>query len=394
MLPLSRKILTINSGSSSVKFSLYRTGESGEEKILSGKLERIGLERGTFTAVAPDGGVLADEEAVLPSHDAALKKLFGWLSGMAEGAGISAAGHRVVHGGAVYTRAHRVDAGLMAELERLLPFAPEHLPHEIKAINAVAAAFPTLPQFACFDTSFHSTMPEVARTFPLPLNLRDEGIVRYGFHGLSYEYIVSEMRTLERDTGGRMVIAHLGNGVSMSAVKNGVGADTTMGFTPAGGLMMSTRSGDLDPGIIVYLLKEMGMGADEVNELLNKKSGLLGVSGISPAMEDLIGSTDERAKLAVELFCYQARKFIASLCAPLGGIDTLVFTAGIGENSPEARERICAGLEFLGVKIDSDKNSRNAATISGSGCPVTVRVIKTNEELMIARHTRRLLEGG
>ncbi|MDP2689240.1 MAG: acetate/propionate family kinase [Deltaproteobacteria bacterium] len=388
-----KKILTINSGSSSIKFSLYSLERGAEDRLLSGKLDRVGLEGGRLAAFAPDGGALIDTEAEAPGHDAALRILFDWLCERPEGQGISGAGHRVVHGGSVYTRPHRIGPALLDELLRLTPFATEHLPHEIKAIEAVAGRFPALPQFACFDTSFHRTMPEAAATYPLPLELRDEGIVRWGFHGLSYEYIVSKMTETDKNAGGRMVAAHLGNGASMAAIKDGVSVDTTMGFTPAAGLMMSTRCGDIDPGILVYLMKEKGMGADGLNELLNKKSGLLGVSGISPAMEDLLRSTEARAALAVEIFCRQARKFIAALSTVLGGLDTLVFTGGMGENSPEVRRRICEGLEFMGVRVDAGRNEAGAEVISAKGSPVAVRVIKTDEELMIARHAGRLLEG-
>ncbi|MFQ5736429.1 MAG: acetate/propionate family kinase [Thermodesulfobacteriota bacterium] len=387
------RVLTINSGSSSIKFSLYEVSNGCERKILSGRLERIGLGQGSFLAVGPSSGVLADEALDMPGHDAALERLFGWLSSRPEGALIAAAGHRVVFGGPRYDRPHRVDAELLAALKGLAPFATEHLPHEIKAIEAVARVLPELPQFACFDTSFHMTMPQEARTFALPLELRDEGVVRYGFHGLSYEYVVSQMGPLDERCGARMVVAHLGNGASMAAIENGVSVDTTMGLTPTGGLVMSTRSGDLDPGIIVYLLREKGLGAEGLNELLNKRSGLLGLSGISPSMEDLLESGQRRAQLAVEIFCRQARKFIGALSASLGGLDTVVFTGGIGENSPLVRERICAPLGFLGLSVDPQRNGQNAGVISKDGGRVTVRVIRTNEELMIARHTGAMLRG-
>lgn len=244
----TEKILTINSGSSSVKFSLYDTSLEAEVKLLSGKLERIGIDGGTFTALGPDGARICSRKVDLPGHGPALEVLFKWLAERPEGKNIGAVGHRVVHGGTKYTSPARIDPPMMAELKRLLRYATEHLPHEIKAIEAVTRAFPGLPQAACFDTSFHRTMPEAARTWAIPLELRDEGVVRYGFHGLSYEYIVSEMKKLDERAGGRMVVAHLGNGASMAAIRDGVSVDTTMGFTPTGGLVMSTRSGDLEVG--------------------------------------------------------------------------------------------------------------------------------------------------
>lgn len=385
------RILTINSGSSSIKFSLYEKRPSLTLQA-SGRLDRIGLSGGVFLASSPEGLELAKEQASFDRHAAALKTLFGWLS--ERSLSIDAVGHRVVHGGDRYTRPLLIDEGLMFALEKLIPFAAEHLPHEIEAIESVSASFPALPQVACFDTSFHRGMPKAAETFALPNYLKEEGIIRYGFHGLSYEFISEELKAVDPlKSSGKTIIAHLGNGASMCALKDGRSVDTTMGFTPLGGLVMSTRSGDLDPGIIIYLLKNKGMGADEINRMLNKKSGLLGVSGISPDMSDLLRRKDEAgAREAIEIFCYQARKFTGALSAALGGLDTLVFTAGIGENSPEVRERICAGLEFLGVKIDKEKNYANHPVISEDRAAVTVRVMKTNEELMIARQVEEVLK--
>jgi len=387
---MERTILTINSGSSSIKFSLY-SGAS-ETLLLSGRLERIGLPEGHFKALSPEGRPLISKDLAFADHGAALSELFSWINGRTEARGMGAVGHRVVHGGAKYTRPHRIDKKLLDELKGLVPFAAEHLPHEIKAIEAVGSALPGLPQTACFDTSFHRTMPPVATTFSIPAEFRNEGIERFGFHGLSYEYIMEELaKTSPSAAKGRTIIAHLGNGCSMCAVKGGRSVDTTMGFTPLGGLVMSTRTGDLDPGIIVYLLKTRGYGADELNHLMNRKSGLLGISGISPDMADLLSkeSSERRAALAIDVFCYQARKYIGALAAALGGLDSLVFTAGIGENAPEIRERILAGMEFLGLYLDDEKNGENGPVISKG--PVEVRVMKTNEELMIARHTWRVV---
>jgi acetate kinase len=283
-----------------------------------------------------------------------------------------------------------VDAQLLADLRRLVAFAPLHLPSAIQGIEAVAARFPGLPQVACFDTAFHSGMPEVAQRFPLPRDLWQEGIRRYGFHGLSYEYIVA---TLGSAALGRMVIAHLGNGVSLAAVHDGQPRDTTMGFTPAGGLVMGTRSGDLDPGVLTYLMHARNYDADQIEDLVNEQSGLLGVSGISPDMKTLLEQRERepRAAQAVEIFCYQLRKHIAAMSAVLGGLDTLVFTGGIGERAAPVRWEVCLGLAHLGIEVDPERNSAHAEVISTSSSGCKVRVIPTNEDLMVARHTRRLL---
>ncbi len=385
------RVLTINSGSSSIKFSVYDM-EGGEEREVSGRLDRIGLPSGLFEARGADGGILADERLVLADHSEALKKLLLWLKKEAHRP--DAVAHRLVHGGPEFKKISLIDERLVRMLKGLVAFAPEHLPHQIKAIEACKAAYPELPQVACFDTAFHAMMPDAARMYPLPRRFREEGILRYGFHGISYEYIAGELKAMGR--AGRAVIAHLGNGASMCAIRDGQSIDTTMGFTPAGGLMMSKRTGDLDPGVIIYLLKEKGLSPDEVNDLVNHRSGLLGVSGISPDMEDLLSKekTDTRAKEAVELFCYQAKKFLGALVATLGGLETLVFTAGIGENSPAVRERICSGLGFLGIELSPERNSRNEAVISKDESPVKVMVIKTNEELMMARHAKKAVMGG
>jgi acetate kinase len=300
-----------------------------------------------------------------------------------------AVGHRLVHGGPHHAVPERVTDALFNELRSLIPFAPLHLPDEIAGIEAVSSNFPKLPQVACFDTAFHRSMPEVAQRFALPLALRDEGIRRYGFHGISYEYI---MRTLGANPPARIVIAHLGNGASMAAVKNGNPLDTTMGFTPAGGIMMGTRSGDLDPGIILYLLNEKHLDAHQLAELVNHQSGLLGVSGISD-MRMLLERRDTapEAALAVQMFCYQLRKQIGAFTAALGGLDLLVFTGGIGEKAAPVRWETCSGLEHLGIKLERERNDANADTISADNGRCLVRVIPTNEDLMIARHTYDLV---
>ncbi len=301
-----------------------------------------------------------------------------------------AAGHRMVHGGADHVAPERVTPQLLDALRRLIPFAPLHLPGELQSIEAVASRFPDLPQVACFDTAFHRRMGEVAQRFALPRRLWDEGVRRYGFHGISYEYI---MQTLGAPPPSHVIIAHLGNGASMAAVRDGCPVDTTMGFTPAGGFMMGTRSGDLDPGILVYLLRNQHYEADALDRLVNRESGLLGVSAISSDMRTLIEKrgTDSGARLAVEMFCYQARKHIGALAAALGGVDLLVFTGGIGERAAVVRWEICAPLGHLGVRLDPLRNDAHADTISATATGCVVRVVPTREELMIARHTWSVL---
>jgi acetate kinase len=284
---------------------------------------------------------------------------------------------------------------LIEDLKLLIPLAPDHLPDEIKGLEEVHRHFPALPQIVCFDTAFHRRMPEIAQRYALPKSLSMEGLRRYGFHGLSYEYITQELVKVAGASAasGKLIIAHLGNGASMAAIKGGRSLDTTMGLTPAGGLVMSTRVGDLDPGVIVYLLQEKGMTPAAVNNLINHQAGLLGLSGISGDMHDLLAQADTQADagLAVEIFCYQARKFVGALSASLTGLDTLIFTGGIGENSAIIRARICAPLRFLGIVLDEGLNEGNSPIISRIDSRVTVRVMKTNEELMIARHTRDLV---
>jgi len=300
-----------------------------------------------------------------------------------------------VHGGEKHKKPSLITETLIKSLKNLIPFAPDHLPHQIKAIQSLHKLYPKLKQVACFDTSFHRNMPKPAKMFAIPRELYQQGVQRYGFHGLSYEYILSELKQIEIKSAdsGRIIIAHLGNGASMAAVKDGRSLDTTMGFTPAGGLMMSSRSGDLDPGILIYLLKEKHLKIDRLNELINQQSGLTGISGITSDMKVLIEKQkkEPHAAEAIELFCYQAKKCLGALTAVLGGIDLLIFTGGIGENAPEIRERICNQLDYLGIYLDKTLNEQNASVISIKDKPVIVRVIKTNEELMIGRHTRKII---
>src|SRR5215467_5311972 len=377
-------ILCLNGGSSSLKYAVYRIADAGEERVFSGAIEAIGAEGGRAWLRAGDR-VLSDEKGAFPDHTEAVKTMFAALKtqGVAK---LAAAGHRIVHGGPKFIAPQQIDDRLKAALHELIPFAPLHLPSQVAMIEAVAAHFPDLPQVACFDTAFHSRMPEVAQRFALPRKLWEQGIKRYGFHGLSYEYVVSK---LGAELGQRAVIAHLGNGASMVALREGVSIDTSMGMTPTGGFMMGTRSGDLDPGVLLHLLGA-GYSAEKLEGLLNHEAGLLGVSGQSSEMKALLEKrkTEPAAALAVQMFCYQARKFIGAFAAALGGLDTLVFTGGIGEHAATVRAEICSGLHYLGVALDGAANNRNAEVISATGSRCVVRVVETDEDLMIARHTR------
>ncbi len=390
----SNLILTINSGSSSIKFALYHM-EKDETAVLSGNIAGIGLGSGILHVKDARGKTVIEEHLQPLDHSMALQKIIRWLKSRLPADHFDSVGHRLVHGGNRFSRPHLITPDLMEVLEKLTPFAPDHLPHEINAIKAFQDSYPGIRQVGCFDTAFHRNMPAVAQIYALPGDLRQQGVLRYGFHGLSYEYIMGELRKEAgaEAAGSRIVLAHLGNGASMAAVKGGESMDTTMGFSPAGGLVMSTRSGDLDPGVLVYLLKEMALDVPAVNRMVNKEGGLLGVSGISADMQDLLDqeARNQRAAEAVELFCYSTRKFLGALAAVVGGLDTLIFTGGIGENSPPIRWRICAGMEFLGLHLDANRNNENHPVISTGHSPVTVRVMKTNEELMIARHTDHLI---
>ena len=387
-------ILTINCGSSSIKFSLYVLGET-ERLVLEGELARIGLSQGFFQAKDQAGHQVTAQKLDLPDHGAAFKTLFAWLEGHEIGSQLHGVGHRLVHGGPAHVKPQLLSSALIEDLKLLIPLAPDHLTDEIKGLEEVLRHFPALPQIVCFDTAFHRRMPEIAQRYALPKSLSTEGLRRYGFHGLSYEYVTRELVKVAGASAasGKLIIAHLGNGASMAAIAGGRSLDTTMGLTPAGGLVMSTRVGELDPGVIVYLLQEKGMTPAAVNNLINHQAGLLGLSGISGDMHDLLAQAGSQADagLAEEIFCYQARKFVGALAASLSGLDTLIFTGGIGENSAIIRARICAPLRFLGIVLDKGLNEGNSPIISRIDSRVTVRVMKTNEELMIARHTRDLV---
>jgi acetate kinase len=394
----ARRLLTINTGSSSLKAALYRLREDTTEKPeLRAEASRIGGQGGGMRLADDRGETLDERRDDLPDHAAALDALMSRLRdrGLDRDDLLAAVGHRIVHGGDRHREPQRVAPGVVADLRALVPIDPNHLPQAIAAIEAVGRAYPAVPQVACFDTAFHSRMPRVARLYALPSRLAEEGIIRYGFHGLSYEYVMEELRRLDPEAAaGRVVVAHLGNGASMAAVRGGVGVDTTMGFTPTGGLVMGTRSGDLDPSVPLFLLEERGLTPTEVSDLLNKQAGLLGVSGTSADMRDLLDREpeDRRAAEAVALFCYQAKKFLGALAAALGGLDALVFTGGIGEHSATVRQRVCEGLEFLGIRLDTDRNAAHARVISSDAAAVIVLIVPTDEELMVARHTRRLIE--
>ena len=386
--------VVINAGSSSLKFSVYRRPELDTWRLETrGQIEGIGTEP-RFSAKNGDGESVADREVSgsLKDGRAALSYVADWLHERYGGARVRGIGHRVVHGGARYTGPTIVTEEVLDELRKLIPLAPLHQPHNLAAIEAVWERLPGVPQVACFDTSFHRGQPAVAEIVPLPRDIRSAGVQRYGFHGLSYEYIASVLPSVAPEiAGGRVIVAHLGSGASMCAMKNGKSIDSTLGFTALDGLCMGTRPGAVDPGVILHLFQGLGLSAKEVETILYKKSGLLGISGISNDMRALLASTEPDARLAVDYFVYRAAKEIGALTAALGGVDGLVFTAGIGENSPEIRKRICQASAWLGIELDDEANARSGPRISTTASKVSAWTIPTNEELMIARHTGMLL---
>ena len=386
-------MLTINGGSSSIRFAVYEAGKKLKLRV-TGKIDRIGLS-GTSLALSE---LSRPKQAPLPisgkGYLAAVDFLLHWLKSQTFFGSIVAIGHRIVHG-MKHAEPARVTRKLLAELRRITPYDPDHLPGEIKLIEAFLLRHPKLPQIACFDTAFHRSMPRVAKLLPIPRRISDKGVERYGFHGLSYAYLMEELRRIDPvEAKGRVILAHLGSGASLAAVKQGNSVDTSMGFTPTAGLVMGTRTGDLDPGLNYFLARTEGMTASQFQHMVNHESGLLGVSNSSSDLRDLceLEGTDVQAKEAVELFCYQVRKWIGSFAAALGGLDTVVFAGGIGENAPVIRQRICNHLDFLGLKLGQRQNARNAPLISSSKSRVRVRVIRTNEEIMIARSVCRLLD--
>ena len=379
-------MLCLNGGSSSLKFTLFRLDPGEERRLVTGAVEGIGT--GAGHAWVDHEGKRSDRRAAFPDAGAALAVAFELLSG-SHAPEPDVVGHRVVHGGPEHTEPVVVDAAFLRSLEALVPMAPLHLPGALAAMRAVSERFPGLSQIACFDTAFHRTMPLVARRLPIPDELHEAGVRRYGFHGLSYEYVV---QTMGARALGRAVIAHLGSGASMCAVQGGRSVDTTMSFTPTAGLVMGTRSGDLDPGLVVYLL-DHGYDARRLERLVNDEAGLLALSERTSDMRALLAARerDPRAALAIDVFCYQARKWVGALAAAIGGLDTLVFTGGIGEHAPEVRRRICTDLAHLGITLDDGRNQAHAAIVSTDASPCRVRVVPTDEERMIARHTRRTL---
>jgi acetate kinase len=389
-------VLALNGGSSSIRFAFYGDG-TNLRRILYGKVDRIGLPGTHLTFNDRARGISGRRRIAAGDHRTAVGFLLGWLGKQPVFANVAGIGHRIVHG-MEHAEPARVTPRLLRELRRTAPFDPDHLPREIELIQEIRRRHPRLPQVACFDTAFHRTMPRVARMLPIPRRFEAMGVVRYGFHGLSYEFLMGELRRIAGPdkARGRVILAHLGNGASLAAVRGGRGIDTSMGFTPAAGLVMSTRSGDLDPGVACFLSRRTGMSAAGFQAMVNRESGLLGVSGTSSDMRDLLAreARDERAAEAVELFCYQARKWIGAYAAALGGLDTLVFAGGIGENSPVVRARICEGLRFLGVRLDPRRNAANSPVISLRTGAATVRVIRTDEELVIARSVARVLGPG
>ena len=386
--------LVLNAGSSSLKFAVYRRGRGVAWEVVSrGQVEGIGSSP-RMSARDASGEVMATPAPGSAVRDgrAALEHVAGWLRETFGGARILGVGHRVVHGGPRHAGPVIVTPELLAELHELTPLAPLHQPYNLAAIEAVAQRLPDVPQVACFDTSFHRGQAPVAQLVPLPRDIGGGALQRYGFHGLSYEYIASVLPQVAPEiAAGRVIVAHLGSGASLCALRGGRSIDSTLGFTALDGLCMGTRPGSVDPGVILYLFQQLELSAKEVEAILYKKSGLLGISGLSNDMRDLLKSEEPSARLAVDYFVYRAAKEIGALAAVLGGVDALVFTAGIGENSPEIRRRICEASAWLGIELDPQANTGNAARISGPVSRVSAWMIPTNEELMIARHTGRLL---
>jgi acetate kinase len=386
-------LLTINGGSSSIRFALYGVEEPLRWR-LHGKVERIGQSGTNLTFTDSTEGWSGTRTTDLDDESPAVA-LVDWLEAQPAFASIKAVGHRIVHG-MTHSKPERITPELLEELHRITPYDPDHLPLEIELIEAFRERHPALPQVACFDTAFHRTMPRVASVLPIPRRYEAAGVRRYGFHGLSYEFLMEELGRIGEPTAtnGRVILAHLGNGASLAAVREGKSIDTSMGFTPASGLMMGSRSGDLDPGLASYLARTEKIDATQFQDMVNHASGLLGVSELSSDVRDLLAreADDVRAAEAVAMFCYQAKKWIGAFAAALGGLDTLVFAGGIGENAPVVRQRICEGLEFLGIELDDNRNAKNAPLISPDAERVKVRIIHTDEEIMIARSVIRLLD--
>lgn len=380
-------VLTINGGSSSIKFALYEIDETLTQ-LFYGEMESIGTKNAKLSFNNTITNQKNSVSIKAADHDDAANFLIGWLEKQDGFVSVKAIGHRIVHG-MKHTEPEQITSELLDELKAISAYDPEHLPAEIKLIEGFRKRYPALKQIACFDTSFHSSMPRIAKLLSIPRRFIAMGIQRYGFHGLSYAYLMEELKHTagEEAAQGKIILAHLGNGASLAAVKDGKSIDTSMGFTPTSGLPMGTRTGDIDPGIAWYLMKFEKLSPEQFSHLINHESGLLGISETSSDVRELmkIQSTDNRAAEAIELFCYQTKKWIGSYAAVLNGLDTLIFSGGIGEHAPEVRDRICDGLQFLGIELDEMKNEKNEKIISTDASKVCVRVIKTNEELMIAR---------
>ena len=390
-------LLTLNGGSSSIKFALYEVSHS-LQRVLVGAIERIGQPQASLRVTGNDAADRISQPVAAPDHAHAVTVMLDWIAQRLGTVRLTAIGHRVVHGGPDYSEPQLITGTMLDAVRQLIPFDPEHLPEEILLIEATQRRFPWLPQVACFDTAFHHDLPRVARLLPIPRRYEARGVRRYGFHGLSYAFLLDELTRLGDPAAraGRVILAHLGHGASLAAIRDGHCVDTSMGFSPASGVPMGTRSGDLDPGLMGYLAHAENMSPAQFNAMVNFQSGLLGVSETSADMRELLEreSRDQRAAEAVELFCYQVRKWIGAFAAALGGVDTLVFAGGIGENAPQVRERICAELGFLGIALDPARNAQDAPLISTDAGRVRVRVIRTDEELILAASVARVLKLG
>ena len=382
-------VLALNSGSSSLKFGLYRVGSSRTETLLSGQAESIGDSKGRFSAQDARRNKAVSETVTFPSQREAIGRIASVLAEF-EMPAPAAVGHRIVHGGPTLRQHRLIDDPVQRQLEAAAAFAPVHMPSALSVIRFAREHFPGLAQAACFDTAFHAELPEVARVLPISRELQSAGIQRYGFHGLSCESIV---RQLAKDLPDRLVIAHLGNGASVTAVRGGRSIDTSMGLTPTGGVIMGTRSGDLDPGVLLYLMREKKFDAAMLEELVDRRSGLLGISGVGSDMRRLreAAVSNADARLAIEMFCYSVRKQVAGMIAALDGVDMLVFTGGIGENDAQARAAICGGLSWIGVSLDESRNRSASDPISDAASRCAVRVLASQEDVQIARHTRALV---
>jgi acetate kinase len=394
MKPADPRVLTINGGSSSIKFALFEAGDS-LHRILEGGIERIGLPDATLRVKGTDQADNFSRMLTASDHTVAVGALMDWIEQRHGRDGLTGVGHRMVNGGPKYYKPQRITAEMVEELRRLSPFDPDHMPEEILLTEAFHRRFPDVPQVACFDTNFHHDLPRVAQMLPIPRRYEAQGVRRYGFHGLSFAFLMEELARLGDPAAstGRVILAHLGNGASLAAVRDGKSVDTSMSFTPTSGVPMSTRSGDLDPGLVWYLARTEKMGAKQFNEVVNFQSGLLGIFETSSDMRDLLEreTQDVRAAEAIAVFCYQIKKWIGAFAAALGGLDTLVFAGGIGENAPVVRARICDGLEFLGIELEEKRNEVNVGVISATAGRVAVRVIRTDEERMIAKTVCRVL---